>query len=338
MQLILLNKTRWVCRIGADTAPLSNEPKNLSTPQDIPEVGQLLADFQKQRPLRAGSLIISMFGDSISHHGGSVWLGSLIKALEPFGLNQRLVRTSVYRLIQEEWLASTQVGRRSYYRFAEFGSRQSQSAARRIYAQSRPEWDGKWTLVVPAYVTDESRDQMRKELTWAGFGALTNGVLARPGANRESLDEILLELGIHDKAIVMTAKTDDILSQQSLKKLSVSCWNLDKLEARYEDFLAKFRPLQSSIPAEGELNGEQCFQLRTLLVHEYRRILLKDSDLPDQLLPNDWAGKAALNLTGNIYKRIHSYAEQYLMQNMDTEDGPLPEASLSYYKRFGKLS
>ncbi|MCV6625793.1 MAG: hypothetical protein OIF38_06830, partial [Cellvibrionaceae bacterium] len=95
-------------------------------------VEQLLGEFQKKRPLRGGSLIITVFGDSISQHGGSVWLGSLIDALEPFGMNQRLVRTSVYRLIQEGWLDSTQVGRRSYYRFTEFGLRQYQKAARRI--------------------------------------------------------------------------------------------------------------------------------------------------------------------------------------------------------------
>jgi len=309
----------------------------LSKPQNIPGVDALLVDFQKQRPLRAGSLIISVFGDSISQHGGSVWLGSLIKALEPFGLNQRLVRTSVYRLIQEDWLASTQVGRRSYYRLADIGQRQFHSASRRIYAQSRPEWDGKWTMVIPAYVVDTARDQMRKELMWAGFGNLTNGVLAKPGADRQSLDETLQELGIHDKVIVMTANTEDILSQKVLQQLSASCWNLDQLEARYEEFLVKFRPLQASLPAQGELDPEQCFQLRTLLVHEYRRILLKDSELPEELLPSDWAGKAALNLTANIYKRIHGFAEQYLMNNMATAEGSLPQASPSYYKRFGKL-
>lgn len=305
---------------------------------NLPGLSQLLEAFQKQRPLRGGSLIITVFGDSISQHGGSVWLGSLIEALEPFGLNQRLVRTSVYRLIQEGWLDSTQVGRRSYYRFTEFGLRQYQKAARRIYAQSRQDWDGKWTLVMPAYVVDDAREQMRKELTWAGFGQLTAGVMARPGAERQSLDETLQELEIHDKVVVMTASTEDLLSQSALKQLSASCWNLDQLEARYLEFLDKFRPLQAAIPKTGPLDPKSCFQLRSLLVHEYRRILLKDSDLPQELLPNDWAGNAAQLLTANIYKRVHRYAKQYLCQMMETADGPLPEASASYYKRFGELS
>jgi len=311
--------------------------QSLTSPQAIPAVSALLDEFQKQRPLRGGSLIVTVFGDSISQHGGSVWLGNLIEALESFGLNQRLVRTSVYRLIQDGWLESSQVGRRSYYRFTELGLRKYQKAARRIYQAAREEWDGQWTLVLPAFVVDEAREQMRKELGWAGYGALSSGVLARPGADRQSLDETLLELGISDKTIVMNASTEDVLSQAALQELAVNCWNLDELESRYRLFLEKFRTVNNSLPKQGPLDLKQCFELRTMLVHEYRRIQLKDPDLPDELLPNDWAGKAALHLTANIYKRIHRYAEQYLMQTMETAEGSLPSASASYYKRFGGL-
>ncbi|MCV6624803.1 MAG: phenylacetic acid degradation operon negative regulatory protein PaaX, partial [Cellvibrionaceae bacterium] len=206
-----------------------------------------------------------------------------------------------------------------------------------IYAQGHEDWDGKWTLVLPAYVVDEQREQMRKELTWAGFGQLTQGVLARPGAERQSLDETLQELGIRDKVIVMTASTEELTSQHALKDLAANCWSLDQLEARYLSFLDKFRPVLAGLPKDGPLDAQSSFQLRTLLVHEYRRILLKDSDLPEELLPNDWAGKAAQRLTANIYKRVQPYAEQYLLSTMETAEGQLPEAAASYYKRFGGL-
>ena len=76
---------------------------------------RLINDFRSRRPLRAGSLLTSVFGDAIAPRGGAVWLGSLINVLEPFGINQRLVRTSVFRLAKEGWLRSEQIGRRSYY-------------------------------------------------------------------------------------------------------------------------------------------------------------------------------------------------------------------------------
>lgn len=81
-------------------------------------VATLIDDFQKRRPIRAGSLIITVYGDSIVPRGGTVWLGSLSKLVEPIGINERLVRTSVYRLTHETWLRGEKVGRRSYYRLS----------------------------------------------------------------------------------------------------------------------------------------------------------------------------------------------------------------------------
>ncbi|PIV71926.1 MAG: phenylacetic acid degradation operon negative regulatory protein PaaX, partial [Rhodocyclales bacterium CG17_big_fil_post_rev_8_21_14_2_50_68_7] len=50
-----------------------------------------------ERPLRANSLIITVYGDSIAPHGGTVWLGSFIRLVELLGLNPRMVRTAVFR-------------------------------------------------------------------------------------------------------------------------------------------------------------------------------------------------------------------------------------------------
>ena len=69
-------------------------------------IERLLADFRTRRPVRAKSLLITIFGDTLEPRGGGVWLASLIQLAKPIGLSERLVRTSVYRLTQEKWLAS----------------------------------------------------------------------------------------------------------------------------------------------------------------------------------------------------------------------------------------
>src|SRR5204863_361665 len=53
-------------------------------------VRALLRNFRAQRPLRGGSLLITVFGDSIAPRGGAVTLGSLIRLAAPFGLTERL--------------------------------------------------------------------------------------------------------------------------------------------------------------------------------------------------------------------------------------------------------
>ena len=70
-----------------------------------PRLRSLLRHFRAQRPLRGGSLLVTVFGDAIAPRGGAVTLESLIRLAAPFGLTERLVRTSVARLAREGWLS-----------------------------------------------------------------------------------------------------------------------------------------------------------------------------------------------------------------------------------------
>lgn len=300
-------------------------------------IDDLVSEFANRSPVRAGSLIVSVFGDSITQHGNSVWLGSLINALEPFELNQRQIRTAVFRLVQEGWLATRQIGRRSYYSFTDFGIRHYEKAARRIYAAKEEQWDGNWVLVIPAFVGNEERDVLRKELLWLGYGAMAQGVLAHPSGDRQSLDETLQELNVVQKVVVLEANTRELASKDALKRLTHTSWKLDEIEPRYIEFLKTFRPVLQAVKRAKNLDNAQCFQLRTLLIHEYRRILLQDADLPDELLPANWPGKAAFALTANLYRTVHQGAVDYLTKHMEAVEGLLPDPKRSYYQRFGKL-
>ena len=124
------------------------------------------------RRISANSLIISVYGDLIAVHGGVVWLADLIRLMAPFGLNERVVRTSVYRLVQDDWLESGQVGRRSYYRLAAAGMRRFAPAWRRIFEPEGEGWSGTWQVVMlPSALEARVADNLRRELSWAGYGA-----------------------------------------------------------------------------------------------------------------------------------------------------------------------
>ena len=67
---------------------------------------RFLSRLIKSDPPRAKSLCVSLLGDALAPHGGAIWLGDLIELLAPLGINERLLRTSVFRLVAQNWLQS----------------------------------------------------------------------------------------------------------------------------------------------------------------------------------------------------------------------------------------
>jgi phenylacetic acid degradation operon negative regulatory protein len=302
-------------------------------------LSQWIANFLEQHPTRANSLIITIYGDFIAPHGGTVWLGSFIRLVEPLGLNERMVRTSVYRLSQEKWLVSEQLGRRSYYSLTASGRRRFEHAYRRIYFTPQDTWTGEWQLVlIPGSLSGAPRDQLRKELTWAGYGAFASGILAHPSADSEALLDILQETGAHDKVVAMRAANISALTSKPLQELVHECWNLDVLAAKYTDFIERFRPVLRTLKAASNLDPEQCFLVQTLLMHDFRRALLHDPQLPTQLLPANWSGGVARQLCRDIYGITWPHAQRHLLTVCETASGPLPPAAAYFHERFGGLA
>ena len=71
----------------------------------------LLTSFERRRPMRAGSLIVTIYGDAIVPRGGSLWLGSLLDMMAGFGVDPGLVRTAVSRLVAASIAPPSRPGR-----------------------------------------------------------------------------------------------------------------------------------------------------------------------------------------------------------------------------------
>jgi phenylacetic acid degradation operon negative regulatory protein len=302
-------------------------------------IDDLIAGLLNDVTLRAKSLIVTVYGDAILPHGGSVWLGSLINLLEPFGQSERMVRTAVFRLTKDDWLHATQIGRRSYYAVTDSGRVRFDAAHRRIYAAPNMPWNGEWVLVHTncCGLAPEPREVLRRDLAWQGFGQLAPHVLAHPAPDEEALHLSLREHDAMDKVVILRAGADRLTAPGTLKMLVRSCWDLDQLQADYEAFLERFRPVWRAMDDNGVPGGVGSFTIRTLLIHDYRRILLRDPMLPEEVLPPGWPGAAARLLCRNIYRAVQAPAEAHLMQTLETADGPLPSALPYFYDRFGGL-
>ena len=77
--------------------------------------------------------------------------------------------------------------------------------------------------------------------------------------------------------------------------------------------------------------------MRTLLIHAYRRVLLRDPLLPPALLPLDWPGAAAYALCRDFYRLTHRAAERHLAATLSEPGDPWPPADDAFYLRFDGL-
>ncbi len=289
---------------------------------------------------RSKSLVMTIFGDAIAPHGGAIWLGSLIELTAPFGVNDRLLRTSVFRLAQEGWLVANRDGRRSSYAILPQALPRFERANRRIYAPLTAHWDGSWTMLLGAAATVDAprRASLRKELAWAGFAQIAQGVVGHPVANADVIDDILNRLGLQGKVLVCRAAELPGVGTRPLRELAAEGWDLSEVVQGYRAFIARFEPLLAILEGGEVLTPQGAFMIRTLLIHAYRRVQLHDPMLPIELLPEPWPGSEAYELARALYRLTQAQAEMHIMQALRTEDAEAPDADASFFLRFGGLA
>jgi len=298
-----------------------------------------IAQELSAEPLRSKSLVMTVMGDAIAPHGGAVWLGSLIELLAPLGVTDRLVRTSVFRLVQEGWLNASREGRRSRYAFEPRSLPRFLRADRRIYAPPGLHWDGRWTLVLApnGSIDGDLRTAVRKELEWEGFAMLGPGMLAHPGADAEGLLDALDRTGGRDKVFVLSAAELPEVGSRPLGELVGEGWDLTAVARSYVDFIARFTPLLELLRAGPALGPADAFAVRSLLIHAYRRLQLHDPMLPIELLPDPWPGSDAYAVARAIYLLVYAQAEVHIDAVLRREDEGAPSADEAFYQRFGGL-
>ncbi|HUH60437.1 MAG TPA: phenylacetic acid degradation operon negative regulatory protein PaaX [Candidimonas sp.] len=304
-------------------------------PSSSAPLQQRIATLLERQPPRAKSLCVTLLGDAIGPHGGSIWLSDLIDLVTPLGVNERLLRTSVFRLVAQGWLRSERHGRRSRYCLSEQGEELTRQASSRIYDGSPADWKNDWTLVVLPRFGNESLSQrglVRRELIWAGFGAIAPGIFAMPRNQASVAQKVLQKLQLSDKALVLSAHEANQDHGLVISSLIAQCWDLDGVAAQYRDFSDAFGPMIQAV--DKGIAPAQAFTVRALAIHAWRRIVLHDPQLPGQMLPPTWPGHTARELCGRLYWAVFEQAEEHLNHVLAQDTAHYRAASPYVYDRF----
>jgi phenylacetic acid degradation operon negative regulatory protein len=282
-------------------------------------LARIIRQLKRERS-RTGSIVITVFGDAIVPRGGSVWLGTLLAFFEMLDIDGGVVRTAMSRLASDGWLERSKVGRNSFYRLADKGRQTFDAATRHIYDPPPPDWTGRFELLLIG--AGDDRDASREALKNAGFGSPLPGVWVAPSGvpiPEEASGAIRLEVSAED---------------DSGRRLLRESWPLQRTADAYLKFMTTFDPLRGWISRQGAIAEADAFTARILLIHHYRRVVLRDPLLPMTLLPPDWPGRAARQLCGDIYRGLLPSSEQWLDRNATNQTGPLPKAGAGLARRF----
>ena len=241
-------------------------------------------------------------------------LKALIELLKPFGINERLVRTSVFRLVKEGWLEARRNGRESSYELTPSGRRWFSYAYARVYARVQEPWKGDWTLVLvrAEELSPERRQQLRQELEWQGLRQLAPQLYAHPRIQPGPLAELLERIGARKQVVSFANANTDQIGCGDFQHFVNERWNLVAVAKHYRRFLRNFSRMNDLLRSSPELLPQQWFSIRILMIHAFRRAVLHDPLLPEELVPKQWIGNEAYQLARELYRLSLCGSEELL--------------------------
>ena len=246
--------------------------------------------------LRVWSLVITVFGDAVVPRGGRVALGALQEIMERLRVEPGAVRTAMSRLAGDRWVTRERQGRNSFFSLDAHGRHAFDLATRRIYAGGPPRWDGTWTVAIVPPGAGEAPD-----LSGLGFVRVNGGVHLRP--ETAEAPDAAAQLG--GMLVIHGASADHPEAFRAL-------WPSDDIARAYREFIDAYTPFGAALADGPTLAPLDAMAARALLVHDWRRIVLRDPGLPATLLPEAWPGEAARALASRVYAALAAPSEGWL--------------------------
>ena len=223
---------------------------------------------------RVWSMLVTIFGDLAQQPGDSISSAVLSRITEPAGIRPEAMRVALHRLRRDGWIESTRIGRSSQHRLSETGRAESARVTPRIYARviSLPD---QWHLKISETPDPEGSNSAAQN----GHVQIAPNAVLAPGP----LPVATAHLGIELTAYSVPPRLHARLCPPDLL---TACRDLHQ---------ALQMALENLTP-NTTLSALQIATLRLLIVHNWRRILLRHPDLPSDFFPPEWTGPACREL------------------------------------------
>lgn len=229
---------------------------------------ETLNDPQNQR---VWSVIVSVFGDLAQSKGDQLSGGTLSRIIMPLGIKSDAIRVALHRLRKDGWIDNTRIGRQSAHFLTPHGRALSVEVTPRIY-QALPEIKAPRFIVIADDA--EGTATLNELIDRPDYFSVARTVALGHGQLPENIDTLMV--------FDVTARSVPVWFRNKLcpPDLVTTCRQL----------LSDLRAVMDAKPADLQLTPQQIATLRTLIVHRWRRVVLRHPDLPEDFFPADWVG------------------------------------------------
>ena len=290
-------------------------------------IHKLLDTLNNQSELRVSSLVVTVFGDAILPRGGSVWLSTLQELFDALQIEASALRAAMSRLTSDGLLERERVGRRSVYRLSETLAQESHKVSRIVYARQITA-SGEWLIALPSEA--ETSNPLQHHLLKSYHFGRMSGVYFRP-----KIDElpVPIETLVHSGITVFDSAAQHFGLGQEPQSFTDQLWRTGDLAEAYHRFLATFGNLFDQ-PDWRRCAPMTALATRTLLIHAFRRLVLRDPLLPPHALPSAWPGEQARAQTATLYRHVLTPSEMWLTRHQGGAPGDLKPAEQRLHARF----
>ncbi|MEC7258110.1 MAG: PaaX family transcriptional regulator C-terminal domain-containing protein [Pseudomonadota bacterium] len=236
-------------------------------------IAPLVTALHGEGRLRLWSLVITAFGDLVQHRGGEISTARLKLLMGRIGVEQGTLRTALSRLGQDGWVSSTRQGRLSLYRLTPEGLAKFGPATTRIYAPPRAGAVDRWRL----------------------------SVVPQPGGSAQ------IALTPADEAAPESA----LAVVGTLEQLTPE-WRAGLITAPHRAALLALERDLDSLAGAAEPDPLGAAAARMLLIHRWRRIVLRYPEYPPEILPQGTPLPDARARVAQAYARLAAPAEDWL--------------------------
>ncbi len=228
---------------------------------------------------RVWSLMVTLFGDLAQAQDSALDGPVLSDVMAKMDIRPEAVRVALHRLRNDGWIVSRKHGRTRRHALTATSRQETLKASARIYA-SPDMHESDWQLVLLEDATDMPQNEMAKN----GFTQLLPRVYLGSTQAQAPENALVLDGG----------NVPDWVRQQIAPQM---------LEPEYRALRPLLQAAERTLP-RGTLDPLQTAVLRCLIVHNWRRIVLRHPRLPPALLPEDWVGHACHTLVDTLLGRF----------------------------------